>query len=164
MKSVLSFISILLFIIIRCDTEDREYYFQLYPSQHKDKPYLFYAYIPPSNLITYNTTEKDNCTIIDNSEINEIAIKNLSSVIFKDDLVIKTCFYPNSLVEIKNDYINKKKSKILSNVKFCYSTFIYSPSIKNNQIKNVIITYWIEYELKNGKEIYTHKCILYNIK
>ena len=72
-------------------------------------------------------------------------------------------FLPNSLVEIKNDYINQKKSKILSNVKFCYSTFIYSPSIKNNQIKKVIIKYWIEYELKNGKEIYTHKCILYNI-
>ena len=165
MKLILTFISfLLLFIIIKCDTEDQKYYFQLYPSQDKEKPYLFYAYTPPSNFITINTTEKNNCTIIDNSKTTESAIKNLSSVIiYNNDLVIKTCFNPDLLVEIKNDKINKKKSKILSNVKYCYSTAIYSPNIINNQIEYAIITYWIEYELKNGKEFYTHKCMLYYI-
>ena len=164
MKVILSFL--LLFITIICETEDQKYYFQLYPSQDKDKPYLFYAYTPPSNFITINTTEKDNCAIIANSEISESAIKNLSSVIiYNNDLLIKTCFNPNILIEIKNDQVNlnKKKSKILSNVKYCYSTVIYSPDIKNNQIEYAIFTYWIEYELKSGKEIYTHKCMIYYI-
>ena len=165
MMVILPFINLLLlFIIIKCDTEDQKYYFQFYPSQDKDKPYLFYAYTPPSNFITFNATEKDNCTIIDNTKITESAIKNLSSVIiYNKDLVIKTCFNPDILVEIKNDTTNKKKSKILSNVKYCYSTAIYSPNSKSNKIEYSIITYWIEYELKNGKEIYAHKCVLYDI-
>lgn len=113
MKVILAFINLLLlFIIIKCDTEDQKYYFQLYPSQDKDKPYLFYAYTPPSNFMTINTTEKNNCTIIDNSNVSESAIKNLSSVIiYNNDLVIKTCFNPDILVEIKNDKINKKEIK-----------------------------------------------------
>ena len=165
MKVILPFISLLLFfIIIECDSGDQKYYFQLYPSQDKDKPYLFYAYTPPSNFMTINTTEKDNCTIIDNSKTTESAIKNLSSVIiYNNDLVIKTCFNPDILVEIKNASTNEKRSKILSNVKYCYSTAIYSPMITVNQKEYAIITYWIEYELKNGKEMYTHKCILYYI-
>jgi len=165
MKVILPFISLLLFfIIIECDSGDQKYYFQLYPSQNKDKPYLFYAYTPPSNFMTINTTEKDNCTIIDNSKTTESAIKNLSSVIiYNNDLVIKTCFNPDILVEIKNASTNEKRSKILSNVKYCYSTAIYSPMITVNQKEYAIITYWIEYELKNGKEMYTHKCILYYI-
>jgi len=165
MKLILQFISLLLiYFIIKCDEEDQKYYFHLYPSQDKEKPHLFYAYIPPSNFMTINTTEKNNCTIIDNSKTTESAIKNLSSIIiYKNDLVIKTCFNPDILIEIENDKINKKKSKNLSNVKYCYSTAIYSPKITNNQIEYAIITYWIEYELKNGKEIYTHKCMLYYI-
>ena len=165
MKAILLFTNLLLFfIIIKCDTEDQKYYFQLYPSQDKDKPYLFYAYTPPSNFLTINTTEKDNCKIIENSKINESANKNLSSVImFNNDLVIKTCFNPDILIHIKNKAINEKKSKILSNIKYCYSTAIYSPNIQNNQIEYVIITYWIEYELKDGKEVYFHKCMLYYI-
>ena len=167
MKIILTFINFLIFFItIKCDTEDKKFYFQLYPSQDKDKPYLIYAYTPPSNLMTINSTEKENCTIIDNSEINESAIKNLSSVITYKDLIIKTCFNPDILVEIKNDYVNlnKKKSKILSNVKYCYSTVIYSPNNTRSETEDAIITYWIEYELKSGKEIFTHKSMIYYIK
>ena len=165
MKAILLLINLLLpFIIIKCDTEDQKYYFQLYPSQDKEKPYLFYAYTPPSNLITINTTEKDDCTIIDNRKTTESVIKNLSSVIiYNNELVIKTCFNPDILVEIKNATTYEKKSNNLSNVKYCYSTAILSPNIKSNQDENSIITYWIEYVLDRGKEIYTHKYMLYYI-
>jgi len=166
MKVILPFINLLLLIIIiKCDAEDQKYYFQLYSSLDKNEPYLFYAYIPPSNIMAINTTEKNNCTIIDNSKTTESVIKNLSSVkIYGNELVIKTCFNPDILVEIKNATIYKKKPKELSNVKYCYSTPVLILNSRSYQNENIIVTYWIEYELENGKEVYTHKCILFYIK
>ena len=166
-----SFIFILLFILNYIaksnDILDDKYYFQLYPSENKEKPFLFHAYTPNSRLITINSTENENCTITENRTVNEYPIKNLSSVIlFKGTLLIKTCFGPDKIVEIvdeKNETFSKKNNYSgggLNNIKFCYSTTVYNPS--NTFYKeNIIITYWTEFEIKNEKEKYIHKCILF---
>ena len=143
---------------------DEKYFFQLYPSRDKIKPYLFYMSIHNSRLITINSTEKENCSIIENIKINEYPIKDLSSVfLFNETFLIKTCFGPDKIVEIideKNEtFINYSKNN-LNNTKFCYSTTIYNPY---NALFNetIIITYWIEFTINEGKEKYIHKCILF---
>ena len=169
-----SFILFLLFILNYIaksdDILDEKYYFQLYPSENKEKPYLFHAYTPNSRLITINSTENENCSITENRTVNEYPIKDLSSVIlFKGTLLIKTCFGPNKIVEItdeKNETFEKKNNYLgggLNNIKFCYSTTVYNPynSLDN---ENIIITYWTEFEIKSGKEKYKHKCILFDPK
>ena len=150
---------------------DEKYYFQLYPSKNKDKPFLFHAYTPNSKLLTINSTEGENCQIVKDEEIDEYPIKNLSSVIiFNQTLLIKTCFGPDKIVEIideKNETFCHKNNnydgsnKNLSNIKFCYSTTILNPILIT---QNIIITYWTEFTITNGKEKYIHKCILFNPK
>jgi len=49
----------------------------------------------------------------------------------------------------------------LNNIKYCYSTIIIDP---NNYNQNSIFTFWTEFEIKNDKKKYTHKCILFNIE
>ena len=150
---------------------DEKYYFQLCPSKNKDKPFLFHAYTPNSKLLTINSTEGENCQIVKDEEIDEYPIKNLSSVIiFNQTLLIKTCFGPDKIVEIideKNETFCHKNNnydgsnKNLSNIKFCYSTTILNPILIT---QNIIITYWTEFTITNGKEKYIHKCILFNPK
>ena len=143
------------------------YYFQLYPSVEKGKNFLFHAYTPDAKFLTINTTEGTNCPIIKNEAVDEYPIKGLSSVIAITDLVlVKTCFGPNKIVEVifQNNETPEKKilwnsNQNLNNIKFCYSTFISHPIYSYTSI----ITYWTEFELKNGKETYTHKTIIFDL-
>ena len=161
-------ILLLIFIldnIIKADYSlEEKYYFQLYPSDNTEKPCLFYAYTPTFNIITINSTEGENCIIIGNQKVNEYPIKDLSSVAsLKDTLLIKTCFGPDKIVELiyKNNetYAYKNNNYFLANVYYCYTTMVLDPL---NQNEYVIMTYWSEFFLKNGKTKYTHKCITFN--
>ena len=160
------FFIFILFLSVKSDSEEDKYYFQLYPSENKEKSYLFHAYIPPSRFLTINTTDDENCKIIEDKNVNEKVIKGLSSVnSLNHQLLIKTCFGPDKIVEIineNNQVFSHKSNNVqnLANIKFCYSTLIYDPNNSNNF---VIITYWTEFEIRNNKEIYIHKCILFYI-
>ena len=165
------FLFILINLSKNIDELEDEYYFQLYPSESKEKPYLFHVYTPDYRFITVNSTEGENCTIIENKTVKEYPIKELSSVIlFNKTLLIKTCFGPNTIVEIineKNETFSYKKnnadggSQIFDKVKFCYSTAIYNPLNTNEYM---IMTYWTEFKLENGVEKYTHKYVLFDPK
>ena len=80
-----NFILLLLFILNYIaksdDILDEKYYFQLYPSENKDKPYLFHAYTPNKRFFTINSTENDNCKTIEDRSVNEYPKRDLSSVI-----------------------------------------------------------------------------------
>ena len=154
------------------DFLEDKFYFQLYPSINEDKSYLFHAYTPDNKFITINSTEREDCQKIEEIPSNEKPIKGLSSVIlFKSDnhkLLIRTCFAPDKIVEIidekKETYIHKNNNintitQSLDNIKYCYSTSIINPQNENQAI---IMTYWTDFILKNGKEKYTHKAILFN--
>ena len=150
--------------IIKADYPlEEKYYFQLYPSDNKEKPYLYYAYLPTSNFLTINSTEGENCKIIENKTVNEYPIKDLSSVAsLNDNFLIKTCFGPDKIVELinkKNETFVYKNNNLLTNVNYCYTTMILDPL---NQNDYVIMTYWSDFYLKNGKKRYTHKCITFN--
>ena len=150
--------------IIKADNSlEDKYYFQLFPSNNKEKPYLFYAYIPTSNLVTINSTEGADCNIIENKTVNEYSIKDLSSVSSLNDiLLIKTCFGPDKIVELinkKSETFAYKKNNFKDNVTFCYTTMILDPL---NQKDYVIMTYWTEFYLKNREKKYKHLCIIFN--
>ena len=157
-------LNLFLFILLHVMVLQQDYYFQMYPSLDEDKPYLFNAYIQPSEFITINTTEGEECKIIEKKTVTETVTRNLSSVIlYKKDLLIKTCFNPGKLVEIinKNNIIFSKTKANLNNIKYCYSTGIIDP---NNSNKYAIFTYWTEFQIINGKEKYIHKCLLFDIE
>ena len=154
------------------DFLEDKFYFQLYPSINEDKSYLFHAYTPDNKFITINSTEREDCQKIEEVTTNDNPIKGLSSVIsFKSDnhkLLIKTCFAPDNIVEIidekKETFVHKNNNinsitQSLDNIKYCYSTSIINPQNENQAL---IMTYWTDFILKNGKEKYTHKAILFN--
>ena len=156
-------LSLILFILLLNMVLQQDYYFRMYPSLDEDKPYLFHAYIQTSEFITINTTEGEECKTIEKKTVTETVTRNLSSVImYKKDLLIKTCFNPGKLVEIinKNNIIFSQTKANLNNIKYCYSTAIIDP---NNSNKYAIFTYWTEFQIINGKEKYIHKCILFYI-
>jgi len=157
-------LNLILFILLLKMVLQQDYYFQMYPSEDEDKPYLFHAYTQPSGFITINTTEGEECKIIEKKTVTETVTRNLSSVImYKNNLLIKTCFNPGKLVEIinKNKNVFSRTKDNLNNIKYCYSTAIIDP---NNENKNAIFTYWTEFQIINGKEKYIHKCILFYIE
>ena len=164
---------LILFFTLNCIIKSEEiledkYYFQLYPSLENGQSFLFYAYTSDSRKLIINSTYGDKCSITDGGKVNEYPIKGLSSVIaFNNSLLIKTCFGPDKIVEIvnqKNETFTHKRTTAnnqnqnLDNIKFCYSNSIYNPQNSN---ENIIITYWTEFVLWNGKEKYIHKCILF---
>ena len=168
-------ICLLIFILINASKSEgsleEKYYFQLFPSESKEEPFLFHAYTPDSKFITINSTEGETCKIIENRTVNEYPIKDLSSVIvFNESILIKTCFGPDSIVEItdeKKETYNYKNNNIgtgqksLDKLKFCYSTAIFNPLNKNEYL---IMTYWTDYIIEKGIEKYVHKCILFDPK
>ena len=113
-------IFLLIFILINASkTEgllEEKYYFQLYPSESKEKPFLFHAYTPDSKFITINSTEGETCKILENRTVNEYPLKDLSSVIvYNKSILIKTCFGPDNIVEItdeKNETFYHKNNNI----------------------------------------------------
>ena len=154
--------------IITYKLEEDKNYFQLYPSEDKEKCYLFHFYNLDSQFITVNTTEGENMTIIQKSKKeNETPIKNLSSIIQYDSFIIKTCFGPDKILEIidenneiitpKDDYFKNVKEN-LENIKYCYSAAIVNPYLVT---EHSIVTYWTEIKKENEEEIYEHKSIIF---
>ena len=168
MASLLALI-FLLHSILSYELEEDKHYFQAYPSEEKDKPYLIHFFNLDSKFYTVNSTEGEDMTIIKTStKVDEAPIKNLSSIItYGNRLVIKTCFGPDKIVEIidennikyipNNDYFKKVKNN-LENIKYCYSTAIVNPYLVT---EHSIVTFWTEVEKKDREEIYTHKSILF---
>ena len=167
-KFILTLFFILNFYTKTEDILEDKYFFQLYPSQNNELPNIFYAYTPYNKLMTINSTAAENINIQD-TNVNEYVIKDLSSVIlYKNSLLIKTCFGPDKIVEIIdednfsfphiNTYTENGFTRSLNNINYCYSSVIYDPS---NSANLVIITYWTEINIKNNKENYDHKCILF---
>ena len=158
-------ISILDLFVSYKQEEDKNY-FQLSPS---DKPYHLDIYNLNKEFITINSTESENMKIIkQTTKEDEIPIKDLSSIIvYKNQFIVKTCFGPNKIVEIideenqvltpNDDYFKNVKNN-LENIKYCYSTSIANPYLPS---EFTIVTYWTEFQIQNGKEIYTHKSILF---
>ena len=164
MKYFLQILQLLFFV--NCNIDDK-YFFLIYPSNNREKPYIVNAYIPNSKLLEINTSEGDNGSIIENKSVSETAIQDLSSIIFiKNKLLIKTCLGPNKIVEIINEkneaflHENNNSRKNLANIKFCYSSEVIDPK---NEDEFIILTYWTEFEVKNGLEIYSHKIILFDV-
>ena len=150
-------------IIKTNEIEENDYLFQLIPSQDKQNPNYFYAQTN-KNLITLNSTEKENISIINQKSANEYLYKNISSVSLIDDIyLVKTCFGPNKLMEVS--YNNKAffhEYNYFDKIKFCYSTKIINPYITSQHPEiYIIITYWTEFASNTNKETYSHKCILF---
>ena len=169
-KMELLLVLIYIFItVVSYKTEEDKNYFQLYPSEDKEKPYLFHVYNLKSQFLTVNSTEGDDMKIIENiTRTHEAVIKNLSSVIlYNDTFLVKTCFGPNKIVEIideknqpytpKDVYFKSVKNN-LENIKYCYSTTFKNPY---KVTEHVIATYWTDIKVEGGKEIYTHRVILF---
>jgi len=172
MKKLTSIILYFFFssVLLSSQREEDKYYIQLYPSENKEKPEELNFFNLKSEYYTINSTDKEDMKIINKVTSNETPIKHLSSVIkFNNRFLIKTCFGPDKIVEIKdenngesftpkNDYFKKLKNN-LENVKYCYSTALKNP-LKENEYS--LITYWTESSSSSGIEIYTHKYILFN--
>ena len=156
--------------VLSSQNEEDKYFFQLYPSENKDKPEELNFFNLKSEYYTINSTDKEDMKITNRVISNEIPIKHLSSVVlFNKRFLIKTCFGPYKIVEIKDenngeiftpkdDYFKHVK-KNLENIKYCYSTAIKNP-LKENEY--LLFTYWTESSSSNGIEIYSHKYILFN--
>ena len=152
------------FLFIDCDTIEDKFFFLIKPPKNQET--IINAFTPNYNLIAINTSKENNSIIIKN-KISETAIKNISSIIlFKDKLIIKTCFGPNKIVEIINEknetflHKNDNSGNNLKNIIYCYSSEIYD---SRNENKSLILTYWTEIQVKNKKENYLHKIILFDI-
>ena len=166
MSKLFNFILFLFFqdIVKSNNADENKYSFQLYPSWGQNTPYIFYAQAN-NELITINSTEGENCNIIERKEIEEYSYKDLSSVnIIDDNYLVKSCFGPDKLVEII--YINKEtfihNNNNLKNIMFCYSTKVYNPlNNKEHSDEYVIITYWTEIKSITDRVRYSHKCILF---
>ena len=163
-------ISFLLTSIISYKSEENKYYFQLYPSEDRDKPYQFHIFNLNSEFSTINSTDGENMKFISTVKRAETPIKHLSSVIkYNNRFLIKTCFGPNKIVEIidenngqsytpDNIYFKNVQNN-LEGIEYCYSTVLQSP-FKYNEY--VIVTYWTEKVNINGKDSYAHKMIKFN--
>ena len=158
-------------LVLSYKLEEDKYYFQLYPSEDKDKSYQFHTFNLKSQFFTINSTDEENMNIISTQTRAKTPIKQLSSVIkFNNRFLINTCFGPNSIVEIidENDgtrytpnnnlYFRSVKNN-LEDVEFCFSTVVVNP-IMNNEF--FIVTYWTEKINSNGINIYSHKMISFN--
>ena len=172
MKDIFLIITHLIFsfAVISSQLEEDESYFQLYPSENKEKPDEINFFNLKSEYYTINSSDEKDMKIINKTKRDENPIKNLSSIIkFGDRFLIKTCFGPDKIVEIKevnsgeffspkDDYFMQLK-KNLKNIKYCYSTPVRNP-IKPNEY--FIIFYWAESSRDSGIELYSHKYIIFD--
>ena len=138
-------ISFLLTSIISYKSEENKYYFQLYPSEDRDKPYQFHIFNLNSEFSTINSTDGENMKFISIVKRAETPIKHLSSVIkYNNRFLIKTCFGPNKIVEIidenngqsytpDNIYFKNVQNN-LEGIEYCYSTMLQSPFKYNEYV------------------------------
>ena len=156
-------------LILSYPLEENDYYFQLYPSENKERPEEINFFTLKSEFYTISTTDAENMKITNKVISNETPIKNISSIMkFDNKFLIKTCFGPDKIIEIKdenseifrpNDDYFKRLKKNLENIKYCYSTALENPIKKAEYL---IVTYWTESSEGNGAEIYSHKFIIFN--
>ena len=166
-------IALLLFLLylinptISYELEDEQNYFQLYPPEDKNQPHIFQIFTK-EKAYTINSTEGENMNIINKTSIHDqTPIQKLSSVIAtKNSFIVKTCFGPNKIVEIIDEYKNKytptgdyfKQLNDLNSIEYCYSTTIAN-IYKVGEF--TIIIYWTEKTEIQGKKSYIHRCILF---
>ena len=154
-------------IIKTQDLDDEKYYFQIYPSESEEESYAFHLYSQSVDSLI-NSTNEDPMEIIRTTQSKETPIKHLSSMMtYKNKFLIKTCFGPKKIIEIKdsnketfspeNDYFKNVQNN-LENIKYCFTTRIYNPE---KLTEDIIITYWTEAINENGVETYAHKSILF---
>ena len=166
MKSLLLF-CFLFNMINLYKLEEEKYYFQLYPPDDKTQPNLFHFYDWKSIFYTWNSTEGDDIQEISYFvKNNETPISKLSSVLSDGDIIIKTCFGPNKILEVideqkeslspKDNYFTVKNN--LENIEYCYSTAIANPYRPSEFI---IVTYWTEKTQIKGNVKYEHRSILF---
>ena len=113
LKSMIYFIIFFSFSINRVLKDNEVYFFNMYPSQSNQTPYIIYANTPFSELLTFNTSD-ENSKII-SEKIDEFTYSNISSLFFyKNQYLVKTCFGPDKIVEIipKEDIDKKKRPEI----------------------------------------------------
>ena len=157
-----------IYLVLSNNLVENDYYFQLYQSENKEKPEEINLFNLKSEYYKINSTDGENMEIINKITSDTIPINSLSSIILFDDrFLIKTCFGPDKIVEIKDEngviftpkceYFKRLK-KNLENIKYCYST-----PVKNHNRSNeyFIATYWVESSIIGDEEIYTHKYILF---
>ena len=156
LKSMIYFIILFSFSINK-SAKDNAYYFNMYPSQNNQTPYIIYANTPFSELLTFNASDENNEVI--SEAIDEYTYSNISSLFFyKNQYLVKTCFGPNKIVEIiPKDNVDKKKEttslnfifnsqtnfKDSNSIAFCYSTVIKNLNI-NIPDEKALITFWSE--------------------
>ena len=156
LNSMIYFIILFSFSINK-STKDNAYFFNMYPSQSNQTPYIIYANTPFSELLTFNASDENNEMISEATD--EYTYSNISSVFFyKNQYLVKTCFGPNKIMEvIPKDNVDKKKEttslnfvfksqtnfKDSNSIAFCYSTVIKNLN-KNFPDENAIITFWSE--------------------
>jgi hypothetical protein len=156
------------FAVISSQLEEDESYFQLNPSENKEKPDEINFFNLKSEYYKINIIDEDEIKIINKITSDITSIKNLSSIIEFDGYLVKTCFGPDKIVEIKDkdsekifspkdDYFKRLK-KNLNNIKYCFSTAMKNPINSNEYF---IITYWTESTSWGTMEIYTHKYIVF---
>ena len=156
--------------ILSYKLEEDKCYFQLYPSEDKDKPYQFHFFNLNSEFSTVNSTDGENMNIISTQARTKTPIKQLSSVIkFNNRFLINTCFGPKNIVEIidENDgksytpnyrYFKNVKNN-LEDIEYCFSTVVTNPLMNNDFF---IVTYWTEKINNYDVNTYSHKMISFN--
>ena len=155
-------------IVVSSGLEEDDFYFQLSRSGNKDNPEEINLFNLKSEFYKINIIDEDEIKIINKVTSDVTPIKNLSSIIEFDGYLVKTCFGPDKIVEIKDtnsekifipkdDYFKRLK-KNLNNIKYCFSTAMKNPINSNEYF---IITYWTESSSWGTVEIYTHKYIVF---
>ena len=157
LKSLIYFLVLFSFSINRVLKDNEAYFFNMYPSQSNQTPYIIYANTPFSELLTFNTSDENSQMI--SEKIDEFTYSNISSLFFyKNQYLVKTCFGPDKIVEVipKEDIDKKKETRNISfvfnsqtdfkdsnGVVFCYSTVIKNLD-QNFPDEKAIITFWSE--------------------
>ena len=150
--------------------EEDKYYFQLYPTEDKDKSYLFHIFNLNSEFSTINSTDGENMNFISTTRRAKTPIKQLSSVIkFNNRFLVNTCFGPKNIIEIidendgraytPNNIYFRNVNNNLEGIEYCYSSAIVNPFMNNEFF---IVTYWTEKITINGIETYSHRMISFN--
>ena len=89
-------------IVLSSGLEEDDFYFQLNPSENKDNLEEINLFNLKSEFYKINIIDEDEIKIINKATSDVTPIKNLSSIIEFDGYLVKTCFGPDKIVEIKD--------------------------------------------------------------
>ena len=166
------YLILLLFSIAQEQSDKNNYFFTMYPSYDNKTSYLLHSFTPNSEHLIIDLSKENKDEMIKKESISDFT-NSISSIIFYEkDLLVKTCFGINKIVEIipvqeinknydeiKTKYIYSKAGlQISKDLKYCYSTIVTNPDTSVIKDHNVIITYWVEI---NSDGSYSHKSLLF---